>query len=65
MIKNKDVLDVKPTGKVVDVKPGLVKPINEEKVYRDASVLLAGMPMGLLLTLTYDVNYGTVYPVRD
>ncbi len=50
------VVDVKPKLKLVeDVKPNLTKVNGETVVYTELRTILAGQPIGLLLTLTYPI----------
>ena len=63
---NKLVLDTKPDNfQVLDVKPNMIKPFSETQVYYSGTTILhAGMPMGLLLAITYP-TVGTITGVRS
>jgi hypothetical protein len=51
------VTDIKPTmGRILNVLPRLSKVYGEEYVFRQ---MYRGMPIGLLLTLTYPETYRT------
>jgi len=65
-MKNDSVVDVKAKNAVVtDVKSSICAASLETEVYRDPHVLTAGMPIGLLLTLTYWNGAGTAQHIRD
>ena len=62
---NKLVLDAKPDNfQVLDVKPNMIKPFSETQVYTETRTVSAGMPMGLLLAITYPTA-GTFNAVRN
>ena len=65
-MKNFSVTDIKPKNAgVVDIKSSVLMPSMETEIYRDPHVLTAGMPIGLLLTLTYWTGAGTAQHIRD
>lgn len=59
------VKDTKPNIGVEDIKPSMGKVSGETVVYKDQNILYEGMPIGLLLSLTYASLAGTAQVVRD